>query len=566
MNGKITQALSSKESGDITKYFDEVDKIISLNDGIHDNKMLSMECYDRPTPVKYNQYTKFHISDAGIDCINIDKSYITASMTYHMSLTKTASSTLPTGNTVDADREIFYQLFIGLKNASHNIDTYRIYINHNQIYSQTDSIYEQALTTAMKSKPEMYRPHMYSMWDEAHKHSQNVCGVYVPIREKVGTEFDITFDIAIQLDDLLPFSGMSIFPSCVIGDLELEIRNRIQGNLVYCQVDPNVIVEEITGSIIGDGSDAVSSKIGGVGSSWYEAIPNMKKEVQTAKYTKEFTQVGDVARVCSHAYENSALGDYCASYDVILQCTNSVMNNAMSHINGFRLKDSVITALRNRYSTKPLIIPAQVCKHDLFAQRPTAGGLKLNTNITLTNCTNIALSFPQTDNQISVVHNPEQQSAQLIVMGKNIPDKSINTLEAAHAEMSLTNACLDSLFEAQPSFIRSLTKSSSNGSRKIYLPADATDYYFNVSLERFGNGVFCDGLTSPGAITLTFQSNSINPGIGDAYYHYDILDNTKLNTQPINIMTVEDCFWVITPEKVWLTNDVYTPEITETKE
>ena len=44
MNGKITQALSAKETGDILKYFEEVDKIINLNDGIHDNKMLSMEC------------------------------------------------------------------------------------------------------------------------------------------------------------------------------------------------------------------------------------------------------------------------------------------------------------------------------------------------------------------------------------------------------------------------------------------------------------------------------------------------------------------------------------------
>ena len=118
--------------------------------------------------------------------------------------------------------------------------------------------------------------------------------------------------------------------------------------------------------------------------------------------------------------------------------------------------------------SKPLIIPAQICKHDLFAQRPTAGGLKLNTNITLTNCTNIALSFPQTDNEISVVKNPEQQAAQLILMGKNIPDKSINTLEAAHTEMELTNACLDSLFEAQPSFIRSLTSTASNGTKKVY--------------------------------------------------------------------------------------------------
>ena len=43
MNSKITQALSDVSSGDITSYFNEVDKIIQLNDGIHDNKILSME-------------------------------------------------------------------------------------------------------------------------------------------------------------------------------------------------------------------------------------------------------------------------------------------------------------------------------------------------------------------------------------------------------------------------------------------------------------------------------------------------------------------------------------------
>ena len=84
MNSRITQALSDVSSGDISKYFNEIDNIIQLNDGIHDCKLLSMECYDRPTPIQYNQHTKFHLSDAGIDCINIDKSYITATMTYHL--------------------------------------------------------------------------------------------------------------------------------------------------------------------------------------------------------------------------------------------------------------------------------------------------------------------------------------------------------------------------------------------------------------------------------------------------------------------------------------------------
>ena len=214
-----------------------------------------MECYDRPTPVQYNLFTKFNLSDVGVDCVNIDKSYITATMTYHMRLNQITTKTLTTEK---ATQFQFYKLFIGLKNASQNFDTYRIYINHNQVYSQTDSIYEQALVTSMKPKSEMYRPNMYTMWDEAHKHSKNVCGVYVPINTNLNQEFDITFEVSIQLDDLLPLSGMSILLNCVIGDIELEIRNRIQGNLVYCQVDPNVLIEEKrASSIINNQSDAV---------------------------------------------------------------------------------------------------------------------------------------------------------------------------------------------------------------------------------------------------------------------------------------------------------------------
>ena len=82
------------------------------------------------------------------------------------------------------------------------------------------------------------------MWDEAHNHSKNVCGVYVDIWDNLEHEFDITFEVSIQLDDLLPLSGMSILPNCVISDIELEIKNRIQGNLVYFQVNPEALFEE----------------------------------------------------------------------------------------------------------------------------------------------------------------------------------------------------------------------------------------------------------------------------------------------------------------------------------
>ena len=158
------------------------------------------------------------------------------------------------------------------------------------IYSQTDSIYEQSLTTALKPKSEMYRPHMYTMWDEAHKHSENVCGVYVNIYDNYNAEFDITFEVSIQLDDLLPLSGMSILPTCVIVDIELEIRNRIQGNLVYCQVDPNVLLDEYLANAVSSSSELDSEWTeGGSAVSLREWITDIKDSLADSQYTKEFT-------------------------------------------------------------------------------------------------------------------------------------------------------------------------------------------------------------------------------------------------------------------------------------
>ena len=45
-----------------------------------------------------------------------------------------------------------FKLFVYLKNDTHNFDIYRIYINHQQMYSQTNSIYEKALVIEMKQK------------------------------------------------------------------------------------------------------------------------------------------------------------------------------------------------------------------------------------------------------------------------------------------------------------------------------------------------------------------------------------------------------------------------------
>ena len=54
MNNKITQVLWVLQTGDIQEYFNEVDKIIQLNDYIQYNKMLIQEYYYKQTSITYN--------------------------------------------------------------------------------------------------------------------------------------------------------------------------------------------------------------------------------------------------------------------------------------------------------------------------------------------------------------------------------------------------------------------------------------------------------------------------------------------------------------------------------
>ena len=84
MNNNIIQVLRVLQIGYIQKYFNEINKIIQLNDDIHYKKMLIQECYNKQTLITYNQYTKFHLSDTCLNIININKSNIIEIMIYKL--------------------------------------------------------------------------------------------------------------------------------------------------------------------------------------------------------------------------------------------------------------------------------------------------------------------------------------------------------------------------------------------------------------------------------------------------------------------------------------------------
>ena len=105
----------------------------------------------------------------------------------------------------------------------------------------------------------------------------------------------------------------------------------------------------------------------------------------------------------------------------------------------------------------------------------------------------------------------------------------------------LMNAWLDSLFEASNSFIYFLNNNEVINNQWELPQVDGTDYMFNVSTERFGGGVFLDGLDSNGQNQeITLRSNNMFTGANNVYLNPN---GEPVNTFKPEVCLQEDCFW-----------------------
>ena len=524
MNPKIKEALSNTKTGDIEAYFDEMSKIIEKNSGTHENKLIIADCYNVPAPVALGNYTYFKLSDANCDIISLDKSYITAKMHYDMAFT-----TLEAISSENDD----IQLFIGFKSGMHIIDEYRIYVNGQLRTQQTKALHENALVSMFKCNEELRnRPHMYTRWDDAHAYSQNVCGVYVPIAnllagttDNKNATFSVDFEVNMQIDDLLPFSGMTMFPNFLTGDLEIQIKQTIMGNLVYCVVNPNVVRKyRVDSGVIEAGTSVASSTI------------------KDYVYTHEFTQVGDPIKFPSLTKSQGVLAT--------LTCKSGTLTEGKSYVYGFRIKDTVKQSMIAKFTDKPIIIPAQTSNWNTLSQMPTSTGVRANLTTAFSNCTNLCFTFPRTSNEITVSKNPHLDILQCRINNQIWPEKPLESTSAGFKELMITNAGLDSLFSAPRSFTHSLQDDeytyASNGSvsaRKM-TSRDGTDFVFNIALERLsGAGTYFDGLDSNGS-NLQVNLDGINSASGNNPYVYPV-SGGSVNTNCVNMYQISDAFWIL---------------------
>ncbi|KAL7717735.1 Uncharacterized protein QTN25_004803 [Entamoeba marina] len=445
--------------------------------------------------------TDVKIIDESLDIINIDKGFISAYMKYKVRLHCAYSYLTPTATGI----ENFYKTFIGFKSGTQMLDQYRIKVTAGGMTDcqQNDAVYENTIVRAQKSKHEVeHRPRMYTTCENANNFSQDVCGCYVNAIDLLNTDTWIEFDVLMQYDDFLPLSNMTLYPQYALGGLKMEIKNRITGNLVWCQVDPCVIarkaIKQGAMTDVSIGTRAYSSG---------RAMTVLEHEYASI-YPAQFTQIGDPSES-----------------GVTLTCSDVQMTECKANIFGYNLKT----------------MPAQFIQQETFPQTPSSTGINCNANLCLYNCTNIMFGFPRSSNEITVSKNPHQANIMAQIASKNFTDKGYSTtFDPIHAEAQITNAGLTDYDGICPTeaFTNSLTFNE--------ITDDTTTLPLRP-MKRFGEEVYFDGLFNGNAPVSLTSSHMPGKNSGNPYSNPSFSNNTaarSANTNNIIIYELFDAYWI----------------------
>ena len=546
---RIDNAISSIPMGDVEKYFSEVSNIIESNSGVHDNKVISHDCNNTAAPVHAGQFTRFKLTDHAMDIVDLSKGYITMKLEVDVQfLFKDLEPTYTEDHKLV--RAIY---FIGFKSGSHIIDIYNVYSNGVLTNcKQTKARHEQFITYSSKAKEERVgRPGMYSTHKAVQNMSDCVCGAYIelPLYADKDKKQTITFDVVIQVDDLLPFSAMEYYPRFLTGELELELAPSLTQNMVFCPVSISKVLESKDLSSITENDLAKYS------------LAACNSKIIESKQDYRFTQCGDYTD-CPTSYNypdttdefQSKLPSHTEKLTIIP--SNLVIREAKSYIHGFNIKDTVKQNLANMFGGKNLVIPAQWVDHYTFSQLPTANSIRTNIQLSMFNATQLIITFPATPNQLVVSRNPHLEAIQCQVADRIVPDKFFGTLDRAHAEMIIESLNMDTLFTAPDELIEALTKDRGSANEWTLRKKDDGDYMLVINLERYGNGCFCDGLSGQN-VPINFQANFIKGTQNPHYYTYE--DNKyNLHQHNLNLFIVSDAFWVCNKDGCQLVKDVAT--------
>ncbi|KAA6401636.1 MAG: hypothetical protein EZS28_002839 [Streblomastix strix] len=415
-------------------------------------------------------------------------------------------------------------LFVGLKSGSNIIREYTVYHRERTINEslQNDAAIESFIYNTIKPKE----------IEEA-----------IGQQTKVPYLMPVRFKIQEPLDDLLIFSAIKDYPNGMFGDLKIKFK--INPNaFVIAQVHPTVSLAKYytmnKDELLSSGQQKLMD-IDLFFRNWSLTFQN----------TKQFTQLGCAADLIisirtEQLTPNGLNNLVCDISPVTVSIKNYEVTEVTANMAGYKATDACLARVRDFFSTKAFIVPAQRVETWPFPISATLTRIRTSQNIPLSHVTDFVLLFPKDTKCITCFENPCYQNMQLMTCGRSFPDMPMNTIDQQFFQLQRNVNNLDLLFEATDEFENALTTPGNTATRRLNAHTDLTSFMISLQCKRNSNGTLTfDGLdTMNQNISIELFGALIYQGVTDNYQNVDI--NGKRPPPPI-LCTVHDTFWLFSP-------------------
>jgi GR25 family glycosyltransferase involved in LPS biosynthesis len=471
-------------------------------------------------------------------------------------------------------------IFIGFKNSTDIIHQLKIMHHHLDIATTaTDNYSTQSFLLGMvKSFVEKEnKRNMYTLWQNAHKYDQSICGQYISYWDLyqcslTGTnEVPIKFPVVIKFDDILHLQAFSEYPNFAFGDLDLNIRLTLNG-LVWCCVDPIESLKILLPTIKFENNNNtlyVQTK---------EVISKIDSHSFSNVYDYRFNQANQKGRMSTNALVcvNGIKVEF-ASYDtkdVTIRPHPTKICSAESTIVGYTLKSAFKNAFIKYYENKPWVVPAEKITIQYFNGPVTPYGVDLASNFQFTNTKSFCILFPQNPHDCTCFQNPCLDNAYIQFNNKQFPTSPCNTLSPEHLKYNLDAMWLKGIFYAPQEIENSYTiLPGYEYPNKGNVPQDNTNYVWWTLLDRpTSNAFYSEGINAvqesvklSGRYIHMHNPNKTAPDVVDNIYclnrHNNEPNGTTIPLQEnkvnVKLCTVGYSFWFFTvgAKPLYCTND-----------
>lgn len=596
---RIDDIVNSYPMGEVEEYFDNLNNVIQVNSGNHTYRMSTHVSHTLPAPFKGSQQTQFLLTDSTMDIVDISQGYLRLKVAMNLEFRISRAINDRNLTTAAALYETYYRnmcyFFVGFKSGSQLIKEYKV-ISYGQTSDcfQSNAVAEQTIVYNCKAEGERKaRPGMYSNHEDVMEMNDCVCGVYVqqPIITGATTIMSpIEFEVLIQVDDLLPFSGMSMYPVSICKDLQLAIRFDIQKNMVFCPIPVQAVFKhkpfttevDLHKQYQAQFADGTGTKQGPSQISTWALNTTALVNTQNMRTDFRFTQCGDYSEAIVGVTTEQKLAKDQITEDTedldfygnhvyyTIVPTQLEIKEAQSYVFGFNLNEGSLENLKRLMIERSgFFIPAQWIDHGSMPQLPEATGYRGDTNKSLFECDQLIFTFPNTPNQMTVTRNPHFESYNVRIGSNiNIPDLQMSTCCHSNTEMNLSALSLDTIFKAPKTTINSYNQNIEHRCDKWYgcKSVDDSDFMMVCDLERNGSGVFADGISGmniPIRVEAIYGQGTKNPHFyeynGNAYEGQEF----SLRKYSPNYFTVSDACWVLGPNGPAFIKDASKKELTD---